>query len=242
MLRKLCCFLAKCVYLNFRKSVLQDEIFKQLRVDCGKEFYLSLVIQELFRELRNDHTISPYRQTQSKKVSIFVSIQWKLGSCQHFEKIYRTDFETLTWFSNLFGFCPASFGLKTWAKKIDLKNLSEMVILVLMASLNFTFAYWNLPVERIWSELNARVKYPIKKVLVEMDNNMEIDMNIDDHKFCISTVSCLVAEFGLNKVVQTWNPHPIPGIRLFDQEKNVVLLNGNRNLKIKFEFKIRNSI
>ena len=75
-----------------------------------------------------------------------------------------------------------------------------------------------------------------------MDNNMEIDMNIDDHKFCISTVSCLVAEFGLNKVVQTWNPHPIPGIRLFDQEKNVVLLNGNRNLKIKFEFKIRNSI
>ena len=62
-------------------------------------------------------------------------------------------------------------------------------------------------------------KYPIKKVLVEMDNNMEIDMNIDDHKFCISTVSCLVAEFGLNKVVQTWNPHPIPGIRLFDQEK-----------------------
>ena len=76
-----------------------------------------------------------------------------------------------------------------------------------------------------------------------MDNNMEIDMNIDDHKFCISVVSCLVAEFGLNKVVQTWNSHPIPGIRLFDQEKkNVVLLNGNRNLKIKFEFKIRNSI
>ena len=112
-----------------------------------------------------------------------------------------------------------------------------------MASLNFTFAYWNLPVERIWSEVNARVKYHIKKVLVEMDNNMEIDMNIDDHKFCISAVSCLVAEFGLNKVVQTWNSHPIPGIRLFDQEKkNVVLLNGNRNLKIKFEFKIRNSI
>ena len=111
-----------------------------------------------------------------------------------------------------------------------------------MASLNFTFAYWNLPVERIWSEVNARAKYPIKKVLVEMDNIMEIDMNIDDHKFCISTVSCLVAEFGLNKVVQTWNPHPIRGIRLFDQEKNVVLLNGNRNLKIKFEFKIRNSI
>ena len=75
MSRKLCCFLAKCVYLNFRKSVMQDGIFNQLRVDCGKESYLSLVIQELFRELRNDHIISPYRQTQSKKVSIFVAIQ-----------------------------------------------------------------------------------------------------------------------------------------------------------------------
>ena len=73
--RKLCRFLTKCVYLSFRKTVLQDWIFNQLRVDCGKEFYLSLVIQELFRELRNDHKISPYRQTQSKKVHVFVAIQ-----------------------------------------------------------------------------------------------------------------------------------------------------------------------
>ena len=58
------------------------------------------------------------------------------------------------------------------------------------------------------------------------------------HKFCVSVVSCLVAKFGLNKVVQIWNSHPIPGIHLFDQEKNV-LPNRNRNLTIKFEFKIR---
>ena len=59
---------------------------------------------------------------------------------------------------------------------------------------------------------------------------MEIDMNVDVHKFCVSAVSCLVAEFGLNKVVQTWNSHSIPSIHLFDQEKkNVVSLNGNRN-------------
>ena len=137
MSRKLCCFLAKCVYLDFRKSMLQDGIFDQLRIDCGKEFYLSLVIQELFRELRNDHTILPYRQIQSKKVSIFVSIQWKVGFFQHFAKIYRTDLETLTWLSNLFAFCPASLNLKTLANKIDLKNLSEMVVWVLMASLYF---------------------------------------------------------------------------------------------------------
>ena len=138
MSQKLCCFLAKCVYLNFRKFVLQDGIFDKLKVDCAKKFYISLVIQELFIELRNDHTISPYRQTQTKKVSIFVAIHW---SFQHFEKIYRTGLETLTWFSNLFAFCPASFNLKTWAEKIRLENLSEMVVWVLMASLNFTFVY-----------------------------------------------------------------------------------------------------
>ena len=71
---------------------------------------------------------------------------------------------------------------------------------------------------------------------------MEIDTNVDVHKFCVSAVSCLVTGFGLNKVVQTWNSHSIPGMHFFDQKKNVVLLNGNRNLKIKFEFKIRNSI
>ena len=172
MSQKLCCFLAKCVYLNFRKFVLQDGIFDKLKVDCAKKFYISLVIQELFIELRNDHTISPYRQTQTKKVSIFVAIHW---SFQHFEKIYRTGLETLTWFSNLFAFCPASFNLKTWAKKINLKNLFEMVVWVLMASLDFTFQ--NLPVERIWSEVNARAKYTMKKVLLEMDNNIETDMN-----------------------------------------------------------------
>ena len=48
---------------------------------------------------------------------------------------------------------------------------------------------------------------------------MEIDMNVDVHKFCVSAVSCLVAELGLNKVVQTWNFHSTPGIHLFDQEK-----------------------
>ena len=76
--------------------MFQDGLINQLRVDCGKEFYLSLVIQELFRELRNDQTISPYRQTRLKKVSVFSTIQRKTWSFQHFEKIYRTDLDILT--------------------------------------------------------------------------------------------------------------------------------------------------
>ena len=43
-------------------------------------------------------------------------------------------------------------------------------------------------------------------------------------------------------MVQTWNSHSIPGIHLFDHEKNVVSLYGNRNLKIKSEFEFQNSI
>ena len=54
---------------------------------------------------------------------------------------------------------------------------------------------------------------------MEMDNNLEIYMNVDVHKFCVSAISCLVAELGLNKVVQTWSSHSTPGIHLFDQEK-----------------------
>ena len=82
----------------------------------------------------------------------------------------------------------------------------------------------------------ARVNYPIKKVLVEMDKKREIDMNVDVHKFCVSAVSCLVAGSGLNKVVQTCNYHSIPGIHIFDQ-KNVVFLNGNRKLKSNLNLK-----
>ena len=94
-----------------------------------------------------------------------------------------------------------------------------MFFSVLMASVNLTFVYKNFPVERIWSEVNGRVKHPIKKVPAEMNNNMEIDMNIDVYKFCVSAVSCLATEFRLNKVVQTWNSHSIPGMHLFDLEK-----------------------
>ena len=122
MSRKLCCFLARCAYVNFSKSVLQDGIFNQLRVDCKKEFYPSLVIQELSRELRNDQTISPYRQTPSRKVSIFFAIQSKVRFSQHFEKIYRTDLETLTWFSNLFLRC------KLRSKNMSEENRSEKLI------------------------------------------------------------------------------------------------------------------
>ena len=58
-----------------------------------------------------------------------------------------------------------------------------------------------LPVERIWPEVNARVNYPIKQILVNMDNDGIIDMDNESHKFSVSPVGCVVASYGLHRVV-----------------------------------------
>ena len=47
-------------------------MFHQVRVDGGKEFYLSLFMQEEYEYLRDNAShIAPYRQTQSKRVSMY---------------------------------------------------------------------------------------------------------------------------------------------------------------------------
>ena len=68
-----------------------------------------------------------------------------------------------------------------------------------------------MPVERIWPEVNARVNYPIKQILVNMDNDGIIDMDNESHKFSVSSVGCVVASYGLHQVVLSWNEHPIAG-------------------------------
>jgi len=40
-------------------------------------------------------------------------------------------------------------------------------------------------VERLWPEINQRINYPVKRVLVEMEGNDEIDMTDDVVKFCV---------------------------------------------------------
>ena len=78
----------------------------------------------------------------------------------------------------------------------------------------FLFFFKNLPIERLWPEVNSRVNYPIKSVLVEMDNSNEIDMGNEAVKFCVSKVACMVAGFGLQVVISSWNEHPIAGISI----------------------------
>ena len=49
-------------------------MFHQLRVDGGKEFYLTLGMQEPFSDLRSRQDIAAYRQTESKMVCFLVIV------------------------------------------------------------------------------------------------------------------------------------------------------------------------
>jgi hypothetical protein len=62
----------------------------------------------------------------------------------------------------------------------------------------------------MWSEINVRVNYPIKALLVELMDKGEIK---DDalHLFCISWLSSRVAFAGIELFVKSWNYHSIPG-------------------------------
>ena len=67
-------------------------------------------------------------------------------------------------------------------------------------------------VERLWVEVNARVNYPIKSVLVDMLDNQHFSLDNGLDKFCVSWFSINVAAVGIQLFVASWNEHPIPGL------------------------------
>lgn len=67
----------------------------------------------------------------------------------------------------------------------------------------------NLPIERFWGIVNVRVNFPIKQILVRMDNNEQFDIDNQIDKFCVSRLSCLVASIGMKTCIDSWNFHPI---------------------------------
>ena len=69
----------------------------------------------------------------------------------------------------------------------------------------------NLTVERVWREVNSRVNYPLKRILIAMEERQQINMTDATSKFCVSFVSCNVSSCGLSKFVAAWNHHSIPG-------------------------------
>ncbi|XP_028413701.1 uncharacterized protein LOC114536555 [Dendronephthya gigantea] len=70
----------------------------------------------------------------------------------------------------------------------------------------------NLVIERFWVEVNARVNYPIKSALRQMEERNLIDMELENVKHSVSSVSLKVAFVGMEKAVRSWNHHAIPGV------------------------------
>ena len=55
----------------FRNIILNEGLFNQVRVDHGKEFVLTLYMQEILAHHRTNPNRDPHRQTESKKVMAF---------------------------------------------------------------------------------------------------------------------------------------------------------------------------
>ena len=61
----------------------------------------------------------------------------------------------------------------------------------------------NLTVERAWPEVNARVNYPIKKILVELGERGFLDMSNEHIQFCVSHFTCQEAKVGMARFVDS---------------------------------------
>lgn len=63
----------------------------------------------------------------------------------------------------------------------------------------------------MWVEVNTRVNYPIKEVLISMMECEDFLLDNDMHKNCVSWFAIKVAAVGIGLFVAAWNEHPIPG-------------------------------
>ena len=79
--------------------------------------------------------------------------------------------------------------------------------------------------ERIWPEINQRINYPIKRILIDMENNDEINMGEEVTKFCVSCVTIQVMDSGIKYFIEAWNSHRIPG--LHGGVPNILSLHSN---------------
>ena len=75
------------------------------------------------------------------------------------------------------------------------------------------------PGERGFSEMSICLFHRSKGITTKTANNDNvhgtIDMQNETHKLCVFHVTQLVASFGLELVVRSWNEHPIRGIYIY---------------------------
>ena len=66
--------------------------------------------------------------------------------------------------------------------------------------------------ERLWPEVNARINYPVKRILVRMEESQQIDMTDGITKFSVSWVTIVVTASPIMDFIRAWNSHTIPGV------------------------------
>ena len=69
----------------------------------------------------------------------------------------------------------------------------------------------NYVAERMWPEINQRINYPIKRVLVALQAREAFDFDDAVTKFCVSWLTMYTCHDPLQQVVDSWNFHRIPG-------------------------------
>lgn len=80
----------------------------------------------------------------------------------------------------------------------------------------------NLTIERVWPEVNARVNYPIKRILVDLEERGIIDVTNEHVMFCVSWFTCEVAKVGMERFVASWNSHKIKGTQFIYTPKSIL--------------------
>lgn len=65
--------------------------------------------------------------------------------------------------------------------------------------------------ERHWVEVNSRMNYPLKSALAWMQQNNIIDLDCPVTKFCVSFMTGMLSQIGIQLHVRSWNNHRIPG-------------------------------
>ena len=64
-------------------------------------------------------------------------------------------------------------------------------------------------IEQVWVELDHRVTYPIKRVIVLMDQQEAVNMDDETTKFCVSYVLRQICSVGMIRMIEAWNNHHI---------------------------------
>lgn len=71
--------------------------------------------------------------------------------------------------------------------------------------------FQNMPVERQWVDLNSRVFYPIKRCLIEMEEQSEINLEQSMTKYATSAVSCSLVNIGVQRYIACHNNQHVQG-------------------------------